>query len=81
MIIDLFYHRTRTVIVVTNVKEETFGMIIGVIRVRLIIMVIFVPKKEKLVQDGILAIMAQLIHITMLAAMQLVLVELVDLVV
>ena len=81
MIIDLFYHRTRTVIVVTNVKEETFGMIIGVIRVRLIIMVIFVPKKEKLVQDGILAIMAQLIHITMLAATQLVLVELVDLVV
>ena len=80
MIIDLFYHRTRTVIVVTNVKEETFGMIIGVIRVRLIIMVIFVPKKEKLVQDGILAIMAQLIHITMLAATQLVLVELVDLV-
>ena len=80
MIIDLFYHRTRIVIVVTNVKEETFGMIIGVIRVRLIIMVIFVPKKEKLVQDGILAIMAQLIHITMLAATQLVLVELVDLV-
>ena len=80
MIIDLFYHRTRTVIVVTNVKEETFGMIIGVIRVRLIIMVIFVPKKEKLVQDGILAIMAQLIHITMLAATQLVLVERVDLV-
>ena len=80
MIIDLFYHRTRIVIVVTNVKEEPFGMIIGVIRVRLIIMVIFVPKKEKLVQDGILAIMAQLIHITMLAATQLVLVELVDLV-
>ena len=80
MIIDLFYHRTRTVIVVTNVKQETFGMIIGVIRVRLIIMVIFVPKKEKLVQDGILAIMAQLIHITMLAATQLVLVEHVDLV-
>ena len=80
MIIDLFYHRTRTVIVVTNVKEETFGMIIGVIRVRLIIMVIFVPKKEKLVQDGILAIMAQLIHITMLAVTHLVLVERVDLV-
>ena len=80
MIIDLFYHRTRTVVVVTNVKQETFGVIIGVIRVRLIIMVIFVPKKEKLVQDGILAIMAQLIHITMLAATQLVLVELVDLV-
>ena len=55
-------------------------MIIGVIRVRLIIMVIFVPKKEKLVQDGILAIMAQLIHITMLAVTHLVLVERVDLV-
>ena len=67
-------------IIVTNVKKETFGMIIGVILVKLIIMVIFVPKKEKLVQDGILAIMAQLIHITMLAAMHLVLVELVDLV-
>ena len=67
-------------IIVTNVKQETFGMIIGVILVKLIIMVIFVPKKEKLVQDGILAIMAQLIHITMLAAMHLVLVELVDLV-
>ena len=67
-------------IIVTNVKQETFGMIIGVILVKLIIMVIFVQKKEKLVLDGVPVIMAQLIHITMLAAMHLVLVELVDLV-
>ena len=53
-------------------------MIIGVIRVKHIIMVIFVPKKEKSALDGVPVIMAQFIHITMLVAMHLVLVELAD---
>ena len=53
-------------------------MIIGVIRVKHIIMVIFVPKKEKSALDGVPVIMAQFIHITMLVAMHLALVELAD---
>ena len=67
-----------TASVVTNVRQEKFGMIIGDILVKLIIMVIFVPNVGKLVQDGV-PTMAQFIHITMPVVMLLVLVELVDL--
>ena len=77
MIIDFICHLTRTVNVVTNAKQIKFGMIIGVIHVKLIIMVIFVLKMEKLVQDGVPA-MVQFIHITMPVEMRLALVELVD---
>ena len=49
LITDLIYPLTRTVNVVTNAKEIKFGMIIGVILVKLIIMVIFVLKMEELV--------------------------------
>ena len=67
-----------TASIVTNVRQEKFGMIIGDILVKLIIMVIFVPKVGKLVQDGV-PTMAQFIHITMPVVMLLVLVELVAL--
>ena len=50
LITDLIYPLTRTVNVVTNAKKIKFGMIIGVILVKLIIMVIFVLKMEELVQ-------------------------------
>ena len=77
MIIDLLCHQTRIVSVVINAKKKKFGMIIGAIHVKLITMVIFVPKMEKLDPDGI-RVMEQFIHITMLAEMHLELVVLVD---
>ena len=77
LITDLIYPLTRTVNVVTNAKKIKFGMIIGDILVKLIIMVIFVLKMEELVQDGVL-VMVQSNHITMPVGMLLVLVELVD---
>ena len=78
LITILVCHQTMNASVVTNVRKGEFGMIIGDIVVKPTIMVIFVPKMAKLVQDGV-PIMVQFIHITMLVVMLLVLVELVDL--
>ena len=78
LITILVCHQTMNASVVTNVRKGEFGMIIGDIVVKPTIMVIFVPKMAKMVQDGV-PIMVQFIHITMLVVMLLVLVELVDL--